>query len=392
MTATGTQVSTPTIGASLKRWMYWGGAAAVIVLIVLASALVRGSSTEQEYFSATDASPVGTRALVEVLRQQGVEVTVTTDLEATENAFDGAGDATLMFYERDVVLDDDQRERALALGADLVLVHPSFDDLDLVAPDIGLAGAVPAGTPGAGCDLRAAEQAETISAEGSGFRILDGAEGATGCFADGEVYSVVQLDDDGTTVTLVGADAALTNEHIGELGNAALALGLLGTNETLVWYIPGPDDLVTSTATLGELSPPWVLPVIGIIGFSFLAAAFWRGRRFGPLIVENLPVTVRASETMLGRARLYASISARLRALDSLRIGTISRIGELCGLPRAATVEEVVVAAAAASGRQGTDVRQLLLETIPQTDSELVALSDDLLELERTVAHNLRPS
>ncbi len=42
-----------------------------------------------------------------------------------------------------------------------------------------------------------------------------------------------------------------------------------------------------------------------------IAAAFWRGRRFGPLVVENLPVTVRASETMLGRARLYEKSRAQ---------------------------------------------------------------------------------
>ena len=58
----------------------------------------------------------------------------------------------------------------------------------------------------------------------------------------------------------------------------------------------------------------------------FLAAAFWRGRRLGPLVVENLPVVVRASETMEGRARLYQKSSARLHALDALRIGAIQRL------------------------------------------------------------------
>ncbi len=116
-----------------------------------------------------------------------------------------------------------------------------------------------------------------------------------------------------------------------------------------------------------------------------IAAGIWRGRRFGPLVVENLPVTVRASETMEGRARLYQKSSARLRALDSLRIGTIARLARSCGLPRLATVEEVVAAVAPLTGRPVTEVRGLLIDRHPASDAELVVLSDELLELERNV-------
>ena len=111
----------------------------------------------------------------------------------------------------------------------------------------------------------------------------------------------------------------------------------------------------------------------------------------GPLVVENLPVTVRASETMRGRARLYEKANARLHTLDSLRIGTIARVATACGLPVLATVDEVVLAAAAASGRDQRDVRQLLVETVPLTDHALVQLSDELLRLEQKIAENLRP-
>jgi len=122
-----------------------------------------------------------------------------------------------------------------------------------------------------------------------------------------------------------------------------------------------------------------------------LAAAFWRGRRFGPLIVENLPVTVRANETMQGRARLYEKSSARLRALDSLRIGTVERIASLCGLSRLASVDDVVVSAAAVTGLAVDQVRHVLLDAVPATDRELVELSDRLLTLERAVAASVTP-
>ncbi|TBN55996.1 DUF4350 domain-containing protein [Glaciihabitans arcticus] len=386
------RVITPTVFATIRRWLFWVGAAVLAVLIVLGGILVQGAATEQEFFSATNPGPSGTQALVEVLRDRGVDVVVTDSLAGTLAAFEGEDDATLLFFERDVFLDDTKREAALELGSSVVLVTPGFSSVDALAPGVTLAGATDADTLDAGCALPVAERAETISAEGDGYRLLDDAEGVTECFTDGDVSSLLQLDNDDRTISVLGAAAALTNEHIGEVGNAALALGLLGENDTLIWYIPGPGDVDSSTATLGQLSPPWVLPAIGVVGLAVLAAAFWRGRRFGPLIVENLPVTVRASETMMGRARLYASISARLRALDSLRIGSVTRIGALCGLPRAATVEEIVGAAAVASRRPIAEVRHLLLEAEPANDRELIALSDDLLDLERSIAENIRPS
>jgi hypothetical protein len=134
-----------------------------------------------------------------------------------------------------------------------------------------------------------------------------------------------------------------------------------------------------------------VLAVVALLIATFVAAAVWRGRRFGALVIENLPVTVKASETMLGRARLYEKSSARLRALDALRIGAIQRLASACGLPRAAGVDEVVAAVASVTGAQVGDIRRLLVDDVPGSDAELVRLSDALLTLERDVATATRP-
>jgi hypothetical protein len=191
---------------------------------------------------------------------------------------------------------------------------------------------------------------------------------------------------------VVGATAALSNERVDELGNAAFALTLLGEYPELVWYIPTVADLTSDVPpTLGELSPDWVIPTTSLLLLTAIAAGVWRGRRFGPLVIENLPVTVRANETMQGRARLYERSSARLRALDSLRIGTVERIGRLCGLPRAATVVDVVTAASALTGIPEPEVRRILLDAEPSSDRDLVRLSDELLTLERAVATSVTP-
>ena len=107
---------------------------------------------------------------------------------------------------------------------------------------------------------------------------------------------------------------------------------------------------------------------------------------FGPIVVENLPVVVRASETMEGRARLYSRAKARLRALDALRIGTVDRLARAVGLPRTATVDEVISAVSALTGRDRAGVAAVLLDATPHTDAELVRLSDELLALAAAVA------
>ena len=60
--------------------------------------------------------------------------------------------------------------------------------------------------------------------------------------------------------------------------------------------------------------------------------ALWKGRRIGPLVAEELPVVVRASETVEGRGRLYRSRRARDRAADALRTATLQRLLPRLGL------------------------------------------------------------
>ncbi len=123
-----------------------------------------------------------------------------------------------------------------------------------------------------------------------------------------------------------------------------------------------------------------------------IVAAVWRGRRLGPLVIENLPVLVRASETMEGRARLYQKSAARQRAIDALRIGAISRLATICGMSRHASVEDVLRTVADVTGRPAAGIRTLLVDGVPTNDRELVELSDALAELERSTAEAVRPT
>jgi hypothetical protein len=386
------EILTPTARARVRRWVYWVVAFTVVLIISVVGLLIKGGAELGQALEATNPGPAGAKALAEVLRQQGVDVTVTSTLADTEDAVTDPATTTLFVYDRDFILDETGNKRIVELADTLVLLDPDYDLLELAAPAVAMAGSVE-GTVTADCDVFAATQADEVASDGSGFRVIDDTAEVEGCFpTDGDIYSLVRVEAPERTVSILGTTRALSNEFIAERGNAALALNLLGENESLVWYIPGIGDLLGESApTLGELSPPWVTPAILLVLLGGITAAVWRGRRFGPLVIENLPVIVRSSETMQGRARLYQSNSTRLHALDALRIGTIARVGAACGLPRTASVDDVIAAVASVTGRDIHSVRSLLIDANPTTDRDLISLSDDLLELERDVAITLKP-
>lgn len=381
-------VSTPTVRAATRRYLFWILAVVFLLLIAVVTLVIRGSAAPAGApLSPTNAAPPGSMAVAEVLKAHGVNVIPTETHETTRAALEKHPDATLLLYDPESRLDAEQLRSLSSVSRKIVLVTPSFSELRTLAPSVAQAGAAKEGGLKAGCSLPAAVKAGSISGGGNGYRVIDTSADAVGCFASGKgIRSLVQLDAHGTQVTVLGADQVLANETVSKTGNAALALNLLGSASTLVWYLPSIDDVaVSGLPTIAELTPPWVSSVALLLICAAIAAAFWRGRRLGPLVIENLPVTVRANETMEGRARLYQKNSARLRALDALRIGSIDRLARLCGMPRAASTTEVIDRVCAVTGRDRSDVAGLLVDTVPVSDRDVIRLSDGLLELERAV-------
>jgi len=396
-TTEGQETLSPTLRTVAKRLAFWVALVVAAMAITLIGGGIARTAQVAKALEADSALPMGAKAVVEVLRDQGVTVEITDNLDDTEDAL-SSGDATLFFYDRDGLLTARQTERAVAAASTLVVLSPTQTVLGDLDPRIAFAGHFD-GALDDDCSITAAERAKKIDVEGRLFRIVDLDEKApatvtTGCFEnDDDAFAVVRVErENGDTATVLGTESVFANETIVNEGNAALALNLLGENDSLVWYIPSSEDIDAATApSMATLSPPWVVPVTSMLLLGGFAAALWRGRRLGPLIVENLPVVVRASETMQGRSRLYQSSSARLHALDSLRIGTIARLATACGLPRTANVDDVIATVAAVVGSDIHVIRNVLIDAEPHTDAQLVAYSDDLLELERHVARKVSP-
>ncbi|SKA93826.1 protein of unknown function [Agreia bicolorata] len=394
-TAPRAEATTPTLRGTARRWRFWLilAAVAVVGLLVVAVASGTGGGSRAPY-SITNTAPEGSKALAEVLRQQGVDVIQADTLDEARAAVEAAPGATLAFADPGGYLSDERLDEAAELADRVVLFLPGFNELRAFAPGVSAAGA-PREIDGvdAGCSLPAAVRAGTIIGGGRSYRAAADS-GAELCFrSSDDAYYVVRTETPNGTVTVLGATDVLSNRGITGAGNAALALSLLGEGDTLVWYVPTAYDVeADGPADIASLTPDWVTPVLLLTVFTFLAAAIWRGRRLGALVVENLPVTVRSRETMEGRARLYARAGAHTHALDSLRIGTITRLSSILGLPRNATVDEVITSVAAVlPARPLSDIQSVLVAAVPSNEADLVSYSDRLLELESAVTRAVRP-
>lgn len=380
-------ITTPTVRRAVRRSLYWAVAMAGLLVLGAITIALNGATREAQRWGAEETAPGGSRAVVEVLRDAGIEVVVTGLLDDTLAALGEPG-TTLFVGDIRGILDEAQWPRLLGVADHLVIAEPTPAALDALRIDALTAATLTDVRDGveltAGCAVPAAERAQTIRATGIGYSTLEGEI----CFDAGETGAgLVRLDVEGRQVSVLGAGSVLQNGEITRAGNAALALGLLGEHPTLVWYQPTPADL--AGPTIAELTPDWVNPLAWLAVLVGLAAAFWRGRRFGPVVVENLPVVVKTTETMEGRARLYAREGSRLRALDALRVGTLRRIADGLALGRGAGVDDIVSAVAGITGHEPAALRALLVDIEPGTDRELVELSDRLVELEALIARRV---
>ncbi len=381
-----------------RRSIGWVVVGIIAVLIAGIGLLTTGGRTGAGIpLDASNPAPAGAKALVEVLRQQGVDVKVASSIGQVRDL--APGDGTILVYDPQAYLDQNRFTELQTRSSTLVVVDPGFAALQSLAPDVHNAGSAGrSGTLAADCTMPAANRAATIepAAKSPALRIFSASAppASTGCFpTGGGGFALVSTTASGTTLHLVGSPSVLDNEGIVRAGNAALALNLLGEHRSLVWYVPTLLDVAANgPPDLNALTPGWVTPLVLLLVVVFIAAAVWRGRRFGPLVVENLPVVVRSGETMEGRARLYQRSSARLRALDSLRIGTIGRLGAAVGLPTTASVADVCDTVAALTGTDRGTVRDLLVDAQPHTDSQLVSLSDRLARLESATLHAVNPA
>ena len=374
------EAATPT---GSPRWRSWRWV--ILTLVVLAVIAGVGAYLTAPRPGARmdpkSTGPDGAHALVTLLRDGGVEVVVADSIADVEHA---ARPGTLILVAQSQYLTDDALlDRLAKARGDLLLVEPTVRTREALMPGLRMSSTSTFDVE-PNCTLREANRAGTVRFGPSDtYRAKDG-RAMTSCYGG----VLIRFRDGGRTVTAVGSTDFMTNGGLLEAGNAALAMNLAGDRPRVIWYAPHRVEGENSAPTsLFDMVPENVTWIVWQLCLVVLLVALWKGRRPGPLVAEQLPVVVRASETVEGRGRLYRSRRARDRAAAALRTATVQRLLPRLGLGPGAAAPAVVETVARRSGADAGFVSYHLYGPPPATDDDLLQLARALDEIERQVTN-----
>jgi hypothetical protein len=348
--------------------------AGLLLVGVLVGLLAVGSSGGR--LDIASYAPGGARAVAELLRDRGVEVDRVESVEAVQR---GVGPGVTVVLPVPEALAPVELERLGGLSTPVLVVAPDQGHLDQLGLEATAVGGVDVDRREPACDLPAARVAGEAELGGTSYDAAG--EPSVGCYASAGRATLLLLPEQ--QVILLGDGALLTNDRLDDSGHAALALGLLGESERVLWLVPRPGRAVAGNRPslfgliADEVSAAalWLLVVAAVL-------ALWRARQLGRVVEEPLPVVVRAAEAVEGRARLYRAAGSRGTAAESLRAATRDRVVRRVGLPPGADRPAVVELLAERTGSEPTVLDALLYGDAPADDSALVRLADDLRTLE----------
>lgn len=389
-------------------------AVGLIMFTAIAVMVQSPSPGNSEYLSPNAGSDQGASALADELQAAGVDVDRRTDPETAISAAEG-GNATL-FIPAGEFLSPQERDLLTGLAATdastrIVAVLPPpglLDSLQLRADGRArIATGVVDPSASDQCGLSEAADAGPAQMNRQSYVAAEDSDLEWQFCHDS---ALAWHDTQGhAEVVVAGADAPFSNAHIDEVGNKALAMGLLSVHDTVVWLDqhsltpeettePPPTSRETPAETpepttaepevseaplpefgsagsnaLYQAFPAWVWPLLVGLLLAGVLAALWAGRRLGPPTPEPLPVTVPAAETIHGRARLYRSARAYPQAMHALRTGALVRICQAMGLSSQARLDEISAAAVARTGWSKADVDGVLFGVAPSSEAEFTA-------------------
>ena len=384
----GDQVTGVPLSVRLRRWRPFILAVGLLLIVTVVGTLTESQHSKTP-FAIDNPKHDGTQALARLLRQEGVSVETVRSQEAAVRAAEPGTTVALLDAG---LLTEDERSELARTGADVVVVGALYQDLSGLTDPVELTSSgqsAPADTVlTSQCPDADAAAAESMAGSRGSVQLGEGTD-ATGCFpiAQGEdrtgyAYAIDATGGGGALRVIADADV-ITNSRLAEAGHAALAIRALGHHEHVVWFDASQQQIPTVWDTVS--TPPW-MPVLLAQGVVIVCAlAVVRGRRFGRIVAEDLPVVVHAAETTRGRGRLYRRAGARDRAAETLRSATALRLSRRLGLPRAAERDAVAHAAARATGWPPRLVGDLLCGPVPSNDRALAGLAVQLDRLESEV-------
>jgi len=385
----------PTAPGWRRRWVLVAVLAAAVVAVAFLFVSQGPGPASSAPLDPRNPTANGAQALARVLESQGVRVVVARGEAELERA--GVDADTTVVVTRTAPLAESTTKglaRLASRAERLVLVAPDRGVLRYLAPEVTVTEARRAAQDlvATDCGTSDVRPGETLSRSQVEYTssLADAA-----CFTHDRASVYLSLARRGVTppMVLLGSTSMPANDQITDASNAAVMLRALGHSGRVVWYVPSREDVPAGDdAGLGSLVPRWLGPVLALGGFAFLGLVLWRGRRFGRLVPEPLPVVVRAVETTESRGRLYRRARDASRAGATLQGATRTRLADYLGLPRPnpsissrGADQALVSAVSAATGRQVGEVGALLLGPPPTRDDHLLGLAAELAALEKEV-------
>jgi Domain of unknown function (DUF4350) len=357
---------------------------AVLVGLGLVVAVVGRGPEEGNPLDPGSPGPLGTKGLVEVLRELGGQVRVSADRP-------GTGTETALLLSDDLT---PERRQALLdwvrRGGTLVVADPSS----------GVTRVEPAGSTRIGlldaeierrCDVAALGDVGRVSTPGGVVFEVPGTQGASSaagtraCFPRNDgAWLLVQPVGNGTVVRLGGA-SVLVNEELGEADNAILLASLLVPAEGTSVQVLQPPLPGGGNAGLGDLVAPRVRLALWQLVVAFVLLALWRARRLGRPVAEPQPVQLPGAELVVAVGNLLQRAKGRGQAAGLLTDDLRRSLAERLGLPPSAPADQVADAVAARTAIPRERVLRTLTQRTPRDESELVALSQAIDTVRREV-------
>jgi len=371
---------------------------AVVVGFAVVVAIGGRRADEGNPLDPASPGPLGTKGLVEVMKELGGRVVVSPEAPA-------AGTDVALLLSDDLT---PERRRELlgwvGRGGTLVVADPSS----------GVTAVKPVGSTRIGlldaeierrCDLPALARVGRVAAPGGVvFEVPEGQGGAgepprgspggSGAPVVGSVQAcyprndgawlLVQSVGSGSVVRLGGA-SALVNEELGKADNGVLMASLLVPTPGTTVHVLQPPLPGGGSAGLGDLIAPRVRLALWQLVVAFVLLALWRARRLGRPVVEPQPVQLPGAELVVAVGNLMQRAKGRGQAAGLLTDDLRRSLAERLGLPASTPPDQVADAVAARTGIPRERVLRTLTQAMPRDEAELVALSQAVDSIRREV-------
>jgi hypothetical protein len=318
----------------------------LLLAIVLSAWLSSGRQAHSARLDPQNPGPDGAQALAQVLGDHGVDLDIVRSAAELERT-DLSGASVVITSTDNLGRSTARRLAGTVTTTPVLIIDAGPEVVGLLSRSGTPSMFAPQGPLSAQCADTRLTGLEVEADLVVSYPAVD-----AGCFPDAQGGVLFAPQDE--ALSLFGAGAALSNSQITRADNAAVALRLLGNSDRLVWYVPS------------------------------LALMLWRGRRFGPLASEPLPVVVRAIETTQSRGRLYRKARDRDHAAATLRGAAQARAAHRLGLGRNRVERQVLEQVARHTGLTLDEVGPLmsLLGPVPDSDTALNTLAEELAAID----------